>query len=897
MSIRRRAFLALWLIVLLAAVAIGFVTLSLNVASQMDAERQRIAEILNVHGSLWRTLVEMKHDQHDFALVPVDSIRENVARERRAVEDYRNRLDHLVQDAAQVERLAKLRISTDRWFAEWNQASRTPNVSTATSLIVQSERDFDPINTLMTEFESRERDLSAAAIGVMTDRRRFFFVIVTTYAILSLLAVGFVMTAAKRHVLDPLRELTESAHRIEMGDFTVAHQTLRSDEIGVLINSFAKMVQAVQVRERELALALNESREMASVTAESRRRVEASHADLLATLETIPASLMIYNVDGSVRLRNRAATEVLGIEPQNPELRRNYWDRFKRIAKDGTPIPQDRWISSRALKGEVVKNVELELHHPDGRVFPILASGAPLKNELGHVAGAVVAFQDISKMREVDRMKDEFVSIVSHELRTPLTSIRGAVQLVLDDAASVPGEEHRNLLQIALNNCERLVRIINDILDVSKIESGNLTLGKKAVNVADLVRQAVDVVAGPARTADVTIEARMPANLRPVMVDPDRIVQALVNLLSNAVKFAPVQSTVTVTVTGTDRTITVAVADQGEGIAPENLNRLFQKFQQVDSSSSRRKGGTGLGLAITKALVEQHGGRIFVDSAVDRGTRFSFTLPAATAEEAASIAPVAANLDGSARLEVRRVLIVDDDDDFRMLMRSQLSNAGYLVLDARDGASAIQIAKTTKLDVITVDLLMPGLDGWSFIEQLRQEERLANIPIVVVSGAVEAKADTRLPIDVSVVTKGEGQDRLLREISLALAGRRGATILVAEDDADLRGVLTASLSRNGHRVIQARDGAEALAAIEREQVDLLVLDLVMPNIDGFEVLARLKEMRQGASLPVVVVSGADRSSTELQALRLGANVYLTKPIEAAALTDEVTRLLTNVTPN
>src|SRR4030095_5530406 len=213
------------------------------------------------------------------------------------------------------------------------------------------------------------------------------------------------------------------------------------------------------------------------------------------------------------------------------------------------------------------------------RKIPILASGAPLHNELGHIAGAIVAFQDIAKMREVDRMKDEFVSIVSHELRTPLTSIRGSVQLVLDDAKSVPDPEHRMLLQIALNNCERLVRIINDILDVSKIESGNLALRKKAVHVADLVRQSIDVVAPPARNANVTLETRVPASLRPVMVDPDRIVQALINLLSNAVKFAPPHSTVTTTVTGSDHTITIAVADQGEGIAPENLNRIFQKFQ------------------------------------------------------------------------------------------------------------------------------------------------------------------------------------------------------------------------------------------------------------------------------------------------------------------------------
>lgn len=891
MNIRTRTYLGLWLIAALAIGAITFVVVALNVASDMDEERERIAQVIEVHSSLWRTLVEMQHDQHDYALTGLPSRKEHIVEQQRAIADYSARLAQLVGDPDQAERLSRLRVTVDRWIAEWTQSSRAAAGTAPTLVFETSDADFEPINTMLIDFGARERELWESELEVMGRLRQLFFLIVSAFAVSGLLAVGFVMIAAKRIVLDPLTELTASAQRIEHGDFGAAAQTLRSDEIGVLINSFARMVQAVQARERELAHALTESRELASVTAESRRRVEAAHADLLATLETVPAALMIFNPDGGVRLRNRAATEVFGIEPQNPELRKNYWGRFKRIAKDGSTIPQSDWISTLALRGETVSNQELEIHHPDGRVFPILASGAPLRNELGHVAGAVVAFQDISRLREVDRMKDEFVSIVSHELRTPLTSIRGSIQLVLGEPGSVPDFEHRSLLQIALNNCERLVRIINDILDVSKIESGNLPLQKKAVNVAELVRQSIDVVAGAARNANVRLEARVPADIRSAMVDPDRIIQALVNLLSNAVKFAPTESTVTVKATGTEHTVTIAVSDQGEGIAPENLNRLFRKFQQLDSSSSRRRGGTGLGLAITKALVEQHGGRISVDSELNKGTRFSFTLPAATPEEAAAVAPVVANRDGSARLAARRILIVDDDDDFRALLRVQLSKAGYQVLDARDAASALQIARTARPDVITVDLLMPDVNGWAFIDKLREEQSLANIPIVVVSGAEGVKKDGRLPLDVSVVAKGEGSDRLLREISLALAGRRGATILVAEDDADLREVLTSSLSRNGHRVIPARDGAEALAAIEREHVDLLVLDLVMPNIDGFEVLARLKELRGGETIPVIVVTGADRSSTELKALRLGANVYLSKPIEAAALTEEVTRLL------
>ncbi len=893
MKIKTRAYAGLWLVALLAASAVAFILLALDITAGMDAERQRLPAALNLSGQIWRGVLGNRHDLKAYAVGGDAALLQQVEQGRRTVDDELARLFAVARTPEEIARLDRLKAATLAWWTAWDRQIASPRTAFDPSVLTAGDVEFATLEQRLHEFETLVREEQAAGDLLLQSRRELFFSAISLMAAIALVVVIVLAVAIKRVLLDPLTALTDSAQRIEQGDFSAAHQTLRDDEIGVLTNSFAKMAQSIQAREHELATALSETRELAVVTAEARRRVEAAHADLLATVETVPAALMIFNTDGSVRLRNRAATEVFGIEPQNPELRKSYWTRFKRIAKDGSLIPPDEWISARALAGESVINQELEIHHPDGRVFPILASGAPLRNDLGHVAGAVVAFQDISRLREVDRMKSEFVSVVSHELRTPLTSIRGSVQLLLDDPYAVADPEHKQLLQIALNNCERLVRIINDILDVAKIESGNITLHRKPVNVADIVRQSIQVVEGPARAAQVAIDARLPARLRPVMVDPDRIVQALVNLLSNAVKFAPQGSTIAITAAGSDSMITLAVSDQGEGIAPENLHRLFQKFQQVDSSSSRRKGGTGLGLAITKSLVEQHGGRIHVDSEVTKGTRFSFTLPVATVEEVQSVAlaPVAANRDGTARLAVRRVLVVDDDDDFRTLVRAQLHNAGYEVLDARDAASALQIARTMRPDVITVDLLMPGLDGWEFIERLRAEAALARIPVIVVSGVPEALDSHRRPDGVAVVTKGEGIERLLREIGQALGSRHGATVLVAEDDADLRGVLTASLTRNGHRVLQARDGAEALAAIEREPVDLLVLDLMMPNIDGYEVLARLRSNDRDARIPVIVVSGADRSSSELRSLRLGANVYLTKPIEAAGLAEEVTRLL------
>lgn len=633
MTIRTRAFVGLWVLAILAVSAILFVIYALRTAAVMDADRQRSFDILNAHTAMWRSLVEMRDDQHESVATGLPSIRERLVQQRQAVADYLARLDTLTIEPDQRQRLGELRARVDGWTKSWNETM--PQSGQPEVLAAMRDKDFAPIDELLTDFDRRQREIWREAINTLVQRRELFFTIVTASGLLVVLALGAVMLSTKRAVLDPLTELTNSAHRIEKGDFTAAHQTLRADEIGILFNSFARMVQAIQSRERELAHALAESRELAAVTAEARRRVEAAHADLLATVETVPAALMIFDTDGSVRLRNRAATEVLGIEPRNPALRKNYWGQFKRIALDGSLMPPADWVSSRALRGETVSNQELEIHHPDGRVFPILASGAPLRNQQGQVAGAVVAFQDISRLRELDRMKDEFVSIVSHELRTPLTSIRGSLQLVIGEPGSVPDQEHRALLHIALNNCERLVRIVNDILDVSKIESGSLVLNRKPVSVAELIRQSLDVVRGPARAAGVRLDANVSATVPPVMVDPDRIVQALVNLLSNAVKFAPADSTVTVAVTGTEHQVMVVVSDQGEGIAPENLNRLFRKFQQVDSSSSRRKGGTGLGLVITKVIVEQHGGRVFVDSELNKGTRFSFTLPAATPEEEA----------------------------------------------------------------------------------------------------------------------------------------------------------------------------------------------------------------------------------------------------------------------
>jgi signal transduction histidine kinase len=256
------------------------------------------------------------------------------------------------------------------------------------------------------------------------------------------------------------------------------------------------------------------------------------------------------------------------------------------------------------------------------------------QNEIGELVSAFAEMrsaveQRAAKAAELDRLKNDFVSIVSHELRTPLTAIRGSLQLLLADPDAVPDPDNRQLLQAALNSCERLVRIVSDILDLSKAEAGRLALRRKPLSISDVVRQAIDGVQQIGAQAGVMFIDNVPRDLPAVMADADRLTQAVINLLSNAVKFAPPNSTVTVDGHHDEAFVVLHVRDRGPGITPENIPRLFQRFQQLDGSGARRVGGTGLGLVITKAIVEQHGGTISVESTIGQGSTFSIALPRA----------------------------------------------------------------------------------------------------------------------------------------------------------------------------------------------------------------------------------------------------------------------------
>lgn len=353
--------------------------------------------------------------------------------------------------------------------------------------------------------------------------------------------------------------------------------------------------------------------------------LKSANARVWSVFDHMLGGLIILTEDGIIEETNPAAGRIFG------------YPREEMIGKHVSmllPEPlktEGRDFLRRAYQHSIGRVTEWEGRRNNGDIFPLELSLFEFPASEGRrFAGNI---RDVSERRAADRAKNEFISTVSHELRTPLTSIKGSIQLLLDDH-EIPVEDRKRLLVVGLNNTDRLIRIIADMLDVAEIEAGTLKLDRRLCNVRDLVEQALATVETTARSASVRLVPVVAPDIPPVFVDADRIVQAIVNLLSNALKFAPSNSAVTVETASLDAArVRVDVSDQGCGLSPDQLPQLFQKFRQLDSSDSRKVPGTGLGLSITKALVEQHGGSIAVTSEVGTGTTFTITLPSAAAGE------------------------------------------------------------------------------------------------------------------------------------------------------------------------------------------------------------------------------------------------------------------------
>jgi CheY-like chemotaxis protein len=492
-------------------------------------------------------------------------------------------------------------------------------------------------------------------------------------------------------------------------------------------------------------------------------------------------------------------------------------------------------------------------------------------------------------------MKSEFISIVSHELRTPLTSIKGSLGLLLGGAAGTLPEKMEQLLQIAQNNSDRLIRLINDILDISKIEAGRIEMTREPVDLSEVAQVAAQGLEAMAASSQVQIEVEAPEKGALVVNgDRDRLLQVTTNLISNAIKFSPPGSAVTVCAEAEVHMAEVNVIDRGPGIPAEHQAKLFQKFYQVDSSSARAKSGTGLGLAISHALIREHGGLIGVESAEGQGSRFWFTLPLLSRPHVGGM--------GSEKKRPR-VLVCDDDRDIANLISHLLQDGGYTCDQVYSGPELLERVKREHYDIITLDLAMPGMDGLEVARQLQEDPQWDDLPIVFVSVYKESPQAKSLhlagwitkPIDEAVFLDAVRRALRMRHASLNGRKRQGdPLILLVDDDADVLKVVGAMVESAGMRVSSAQGGGEALKKIREEEPDAVVLDLMMPGIDGFEVISTLRQSERTAHIPVLVLTAKDLTKEEQERLQSEETRFLTKSYASQkAILDDLSSLLHN----
>ncbi|HTG32329.1 MAG TPA: response regulator [Thermoanaerobaculia bacterium] len=458
--------------------------------------------------------------------------------------------------------------------------------------------------------------------------------------------------------------------------------------------------------------------------------------------------------------------------------------------------------------------------------------------------------RDVEEQKRIEQLKNDFVSVVSHELRTPLTSIRGSLGLIAGGVAGELPAKARSLVDIAAKNCERLVRLINDILDVEKIESGQMGFRLAPVDLAALAEQATESNRAYAEGYEVELRivtAGEAAEEARVWGDADRLLQVITNLISNAVKFSPRGGVVEVAVTRGEGEARVAVTDHGPGVPPEFRQRIFEKFAQADSSSTREKGGTGLGLSISRAIVERHQGRIGFASEPGVATAFFFDLPLFDLPERG--APAAGPESGERPL----ILICEDDRDVARLLSLMLEREGYRADVAHDAAEARRLLGERSYAALTLDLVLPGLDGVTLIRELRGSEATSRLPIVVVSvraeeGRTELNGGAVGVIDWLAKPIDEGR---LRSAMRQAVRPSGARILHVEDDPDLQRVVAAIVDRDA-TVEQALNLAIARERLARQRFDLVILDLYLPDGSGLELLPFLGSL--DPATPVLIFS-------------------------------------------
>ena len=501
------------------------------------------------------------------------------------------------------------------------------------------------------------------------------------------------------------------------------------------------------------------------------------------------------------------------------------------------------------------------------------------------------AQETAEQLKEVDKLKNQFMANMSHELRTPLNSIIGFSRVILKGIDGALTEMQRTDLTAIYESGKNLLDLINDILDISKIDAGKMEMIFEPIDLYEVVRNVTTTMAGQLKGKQVDLVTDLPESLPTVLADGRRIRQVLTNLVGNATKFTE-KGFIKISAEYDDFEVVISVQDTGIGIPEDRKHAVFEKFEQVDSSSTRRYGGTGLGLPLSREFVKLHGGDMGFESIAGEGTRFFFSLPIGGPTAKRETSKEGTEEVGGAYT----ILAVDDDEGVITLFQRYLEKRGYKVAGMTTGEGVVETAKRLKPYAITLDVIMPGKDGWQIIQELKSDPETRDIPIIVCS--IMSEADKGLSMGIAdYLMKPVTEQDLLDALSRLEYPANGGHILVVDDNPDDRKLLHRILESASYTVHDVGGGAEAIQAIHVDPPNLIVLDLMMPDIDGFAVLENLKMNRATRDIPVIVVTAKELEPEEHDLLQQRVEALLQKGLfDQSQLLNDVVSALDRLSP-
>ncbi|MBI2816258.1 MAG: response regulator [Acidobacteria bacterium] len=544
----------------------------------------------------------------------------------------------------------------------------------------------------------------------------------TVLVVAIILAAGALLV---RSLIPSVRELASAVERVSPGSLAKASRD--KDEITTLVRTVDSVVTELRTREQTWMGDLAKRNQLVQQLS---RTVQEQAASLETTLNSVDMAVCLFDSNGNLIHVNQRFSSLLGLGA----------DKLKEMGL--LPIvselqklvsrPEELVGAAEEIyrKPSVARSITLPCDGGSVRMYC-----APLLGELSSLIGIVVSKGESTDASVVDRLKSEFISTVSHELRTPLTAIHGALGLVLGGAAGPVSESMRELLDIADTNANRMIQLVNDILEIFRIESGKLQLQPEPIDVAGLITRTCEKVQREAAAAGIHVETRMSAGLPPVLVDSEQVEIVLEKLISNAIKFSTSGTAVHVgaePMDGAPELMVVWVRDFGAGIPLEAQERIFEKFEQVENVMTRQHQGPGLGLAICRGIVEGHGGRIWLKSESGKGSTFYMSLPVA---HSAAVQPMRSALTGAPSQDRDRylIMVVEDDPDTRNVICRILQSGGHFVMGLEEGSAAAELAMRHHPEVITLDLLLPGMCGLDILRALKANEQTRSIPVICVS--------------------------------------------------------------------------------------------------------------------------------------------------------------------